>query len=356
MRPSLVGIIAGLMICAASAFGQTNDDSLREAQLDNAERQYQFGEIDSALRSFQAYIEAFPGTPHAIMRLGECYVIAEKYDSAALYLKAAIGNGSVDSGGPSLHTDLGWAYFKMRDFPRAIEEYKTRLAESPDDSEARGHLGQVYIEMADYVNAVAELERACQHRDSDSLRCRDLEIAVSNWCVELSKKNDYDSIETLVTREINRGYLFADLYYWRGEALLHHDSAGAAVPAYVQATELRPTDPFSFLGLGHAYQTLGMFKVAADDGYSRAVALDPSSAFAYAGLGYCRLQAKQYALAVEALEKALQLNPADNSSKYNAVLSYLELQNTDKACAHWRDLKSSAPDLANELASRITCK
>lgn len=333
-----------------------NTDSVARALMTAGEQFYENGANDSAIEAYRGVLALQPGTPHAIMRLGESYLLTGQYDSATIYLRAAISNHCVDSGAPSLLVDLGWAFYMLKDYPGAIQAYKDRLEEEPNDAEARGHLGQVYLQMHDHVSAVRELQKACMHRAEDSLRCRDLEIAVSNWCVDLAAKNDFDSIASVTSEMLGKNYVYADICYWRGEALLRHDSADAAMGMYRMAATLRPGDPFPFMGIGRAFQAKGLFARAAKEGFQKAVALDSTSAYAYASLGYCLNEAKQYKQAAAALEKALALNPEDTGSRYNLVMVYLELGNMPGACTHYLTLRTKAPDSASELAPRMRCK
>jgi adenylate cyclase len=82
------------------------------------------------------------------------------------------------------------------------------------------------------------------------------------------------------------------------------------------------------------------------------VALDPLSAFAYEGVGDAYLSARQYDLAIEQYQKALELNPNQAASRDSLGWCYVYKGMFEKGAEeiHKSDGDGSDPDLSPEIA------
>jgi tetratricopeptide (TPR) repeat protein len=133
--------------------------------------------------------------------------------------------------------------------------------------------------------------------------------------------------------------------------LLSEDQ-NAAIAATVQAN---PDSAEAQFELGNAYYEAGNWAQAII-AYQRAVELDPGYQAAYANLGVAYYQQQQFDLAASQYQKALELNPKDGEVAYNLGALYLqqalsagEQPNPDlinRAIAQLEDALEISPDLA----------
>ena len=175
----------------------------------------------------------------------------------------------------------------------------------------------------------------------------------------------------------------ADVYGHMGLILMAAEYPAAAIPAFLNAMSLRPDDPQWLYYLGHLHRLRGEGAQAA--GYfERAVALQPTdvptlvwlgrvyldqgrteeaesafaaalpgSAAALAGVGLAALASRDYARAVDHLERALAADPRALSLHYPLAMSYRGLGNQGRADTHLERWSGGEPTLPDPLMDAV---
>jgi tetratricopeptide (TPR) repeat protein len=116
------------------------------------------GRIDDAERTFRAVIAKDPQHAEALNYLG--YMLAERgrqLDEAVDLVTRAL---VLDAENPSFLDSLGWAYFKKGAFERARDPLERAAAARPKNSVIQDHLGDLYVQVKRYRDAVAAFDRA----------------------------------------------------------------------------------------------------------------------------------------------------------------------------------------------------
>jgi tetratricopeptide (TPR) repeat protein len=136
----------------------------------------------------------------------------------------------------------------------------------------------------------------------------------------------YLNAQTLAPNEMRWPYYLGHVHRIRG------DAAGAA-RWFERVRQLEPNHLATLVWLGGAYLDLGR-PDAAEPLFTQAASLQPGSVAALFGLGRAALAKREYARAVDALERALATDPRTSIVHYPLALAYRGLGQVDKAAAH----------------------
>lgn len=109
--------------------------------------------------------------------------------------------------------------------------------------------------------------------------------------------------------------------YNKGYNLTNLDKKADALDAYQQAVVLDPTYSMAYFGRGKIYYFLGMWKEARAE-LTQAVTLSPKLAAAWAYLAESHVKLNDFALGMEAAEKAVQFGPTDPRSFRARAIGY----------------------------------
>jgi len=180
------------------------------------------------------------------------------------------------------------------DYDSAIQELKSCI----ETSDASGVslcsivLGQTYMEMGQFSNAILHLQKA----------------------VELGVK---DPTATTATK--------SGVLYWLGAAYHRNREYQKAINTFEQAIQFDPSSDRNFEWLSYAHYELGQYDEAITAA-KRAIKLKPDNANVYNNLGAAYGMKKQYADAIKALKKAIEIDPK-LSNPYNWMGRFLMEQN-----------------------------
>jgi predicted Zn-dependent protease len=114
--------------------------------------------FDAAERVFREMIAGDPAQADALNYLG--YLLAdrgERLDEAVSLIRRAL---DVERDNPSYLDSLGWAYFRLGDFAQAQAPLERAAAALPRTSVIQDHLGDLYLQMKRYREAVSAFDRA----------------------------------------------------------------------------------------------------------------------------------------------------------------------------------------------------
>lgn len=207
------------------------------------------------------------------------------------------------------------------DYDLAIQELKSCI----ETSAASGVtlctlvLGQTYMEMEQFSNAILHLQKA----------------------VELELK---DPTATTATK--------SGILYWLGAAYHRNREYQKAINTFKQAIQFDPSSDRNFEWLSYAHYELGQYDEAITAA-KRAIELKPDNANVYNNLGAAYGMNKQYAEAIKALKKAIEIDPK-LSNPYNWMGRFLMEQDAynEAAEAYKKGIEAapSNPNLREALA------
>ncbi len=163
------------------------------------------------------------------------------------------------------------------DYDLAIQKFKGCIEEGSLVSLCSIELGQTYLEMGQFSNAILHLQKV----------------------VELELKNPTTTTATK-----------SGVLYWLGVAYHRNREYQKAINTFEQGIQFNPSDVRNFEWLSYAHYELGQYDEAITAA-KRAIELKPDNDFAYSNLGRAYGMKKQYDEAIKALKKAIEINPKD---------------------------------------------
>ncbi len=137
---------------------QRRDPTDTDLQFELAAGYERSGRTEDAERVFRALIAKDPQHAEALNYLG--YMLAERgrqLDEAVDLVKRAL---VLDAENPSYLDSLGWAYFKKGSYDSARDPLERAAAARPRNSVIQDHLGDLYLQVKRYRDAVAAFDRA----------------------------------------------------------------------------------------------------------------------------------------------------------------------------------------------------
>jgi serine/threonine protein kinase/tetratricopeptide (TPR) repeat protein len=252
------------------------------------------GDPESALEFYIQAMQKDPKFALAYTHLADAflYMYTEKKDNiwAEKALGAAQRAEQLNDDLPEVHFSLGGAYAATRKTSQAIAEMKAGLELAPNSDQGYLRLGNLYLEIGQQQNAISQFKKA-------------IEVNPFYWVPH---------------RDLGRAY------YSIGED-------ENAVAEFRRVTELQPDNVEGWSNLATATLRIDNLQ-GAIEGYQKSIQLVPSS-LAYMNLGYVYTVSKEYPKAIEALEKAVELSPSDESARGNLADAYRYSGQKEKADA-----------------------
>ncbi len=141
-------------------------------------------------------------------------------------------------------------YYRLKDFPRALESFKSVIEIDPKFALARYYLGLTQVQLGDLDGAASSFERALE------LDPTNFSAVYSLGAIYLKKNRVSDALrEFQRATEINPNYALA--YEAQGELYLYLGRGQEAARALHRALEINPRLAKAHYNLGRAYQALG---------------------------------------------------------------------------------------------------
>ncbi|HEY1270552.1 MAG TPA: tetratricopeptide repeat protein [Terriglobales bacterium] len=206
-----------------------------------------------------------------------------------------------------IHHELGVAYYKKGDYPKAIEAFKKALTEDPGDNEATQLLGLSSYLAGRPADAIPYLER------------------VQTWFPRAN----------------------IDAAYILGICYIQTKDYPSARKAFAKMFDVAPDSAASYLFTARMLFRQE-FDPVAEEYAQKAAALDPKLPLAHFLLGELYLYKSRIPESIEEFQKELAINPGDAATYYKLADAYSRIQKFDDAerllqRSIWLDATSTGP-------------
>lgn len=239
------------------------------ARFREAGEHYRAGRLDDAVRLLESVLAEAPGFARGWFLLGFVEGLRGRFDVAVGSLERAVALEPQDTESRYL---LGKALAQAGRVPAAIRAYRETLARAPAHASALTELGTLLQDQGDLVAAIDHHRRAAAADPRSPIVLNNLGAAL---------------------REAHRPH--------------------EAVAALRAAAAIPPIRPEVMLNLGNALKDLGAFDDAAE-AFGNGLAAAPQNANLQAGLGIVLAARDRSREAITALERALELDPANGGA------------------------------------------
>jgi tetratricopeptide (TPR) repeat protein len=273
------------------------------AQLDRGQKLFQAGDLDGAMKEFDAAAKADPNDPRAPYLRGVVFEKKGAPQAAEKAYRDSLGRRSF----PPAHSNLGAlllargergeaekelqaaikgdpknadAHYNMgllrdaeKKLPEAVAAYREAARVRPDDLAIRLNLGAALRRTGDLEGALAELRQATRLGPKDA-------IAWSNLGLLLSDKKSYDEARAALQKATQLDPKYVVAWYGLGRVEMRRKQAGAAADALEKARKLEPKD--AGIAVDHCRALVDKDPLAARalSECRAALALEPDSAMA----------------------------------------------------------------------------
>jgi len=254
------------------------------------------GMYEEAISKLKRAIEIIPDCEGVYNNLGIAYLGKGMHDEAIVEFKRAL---EISSSYAEVHRGLGIAYCNKAMYGEAIVELTKALAINPDDAHAHYVLGMTYYRKGTYNEAIAELKRALEINP---------DYAEAHYELGLTyyEKGMYDEEIAEYKKAIESSPGYFDPHY--NLRIVYHGRGmyDEAIVEFKRALEISPSNTEVHFNLGSAYDRKGMFSEAITE-YKSALGINPNFAKAYNNLAIVYYIKKEYILAIEYCDKAIEL-------------------------------------------------
>lgn len=245
-------------------------------------------------------------------------------------------------------SNLGVAQRALKSFDAAEASFRAALALRPDYADALSNLGVVLTELRRYDEAAAALDRAAT-----------LNPAAAQTWLNLGNARLRLSLWTEASQAFERAIAlrpdYAEAYANLGAAQKAQGLQALAVESYAAAARLSPGSALALHNLGLILGDARRFDEAVD-ALDRAVGLDPASVSMWVDFGNALYEQARtrndasalpiYDLAASAHHKALELEPELVAAHYNLGLVLLDRGQLEESVAAFRTAIDLRPDYA----------
>jgi tetratricopeptide (TPR) repeat protein len=194
---------------------------------------------------------------------------------------------------------VGEEFYEKKDYKAAIEEFTQVINLKADHDEAYYYRGLSHLALNDLDKAVDDLKKATAYKDKEGA-----------YHLSLGKvyflKGDYQNALTSFTNAIDNDKKNLEAYEYKTRTLLHLNRFQAAVDNANEAVLIEKTAK-NYLLLGASLDSIKNYKDAAYN-YGRAKFYDSKMVDAYSGLAYSNSMLKEFDKALEAANKAVELD------------------------------------------------
>ena len=326
-----------LMFCVAcGAKEKTDNTSLGMEAVQNLE-------YTEAIQYFNAALEEKEDERLVCRGMGLAYMGLSKYEDAIAYLEKALrlSNGSVQDIDYDINYYLATAYFKNGQAQEALQSYDAILALRPKEIEAYYLRGYVKLCGGNFESAKEDFDKTISLDPQNYDRLIQIYNAlVDNGYREVGK--EYLQQVIADNEKSISNYDLGRIYYY----LEDYESA----KNYLSQVKIS-SDYEASLYLGRTYEALGDYNYAASI-YNDYTLNDQSKAEIYNQLGLCRMQMKEYELALMAFQSAMNIegNGMMQTLKFNEIIAYEYMEEYKTAAALMSDYLKTYPD--DEAAQR----
>jgi tetratricopeptide (TPR) repeat protein len=280
----------------------------------HATQLHESGDIQGAIRSYQAILATHPQRVDVRSNLGAAYSRLGRYAEAIQQYKQAL---ALDSHNDAIRFNLALAYYKAAWFNEAASELSqfldTASKSLPQRPNAARLLADCLVRLGEYKKVIALLSPLAESDPSD----RTVAYLLGSALIGDGQSDQGQLIIDRVFRDENS----AEARLLMGSIFLLADDGRGAIKEFERALELNPKLPTLRAWYGRALMRMGDGEKAKTV-FKSELADNPNDFEANLYLGILLRQDKQFEEAFTHLSRAVQLRPRDQQAHYHLAAVY----------------------------------
>lgn len=336
-----VGVMLSLLALTLSpqhntqAIAQTRSTDVERA-FANATRLHEAGDIEGAIREYQAILKVHPERVDVRSNLGAAYSGRGRYEDAIEQYKLAL---AVDGRNQTILRNLALAYYKAALFAEAAAELTRFVAAAPEGLDLRKDavllLADCLVRLGEYKKVI-ELLSPLEAIDPNN---RTLAYVLGSALVGDGQVQRGQ----LIIDRVFRGDDSAEGRLLIGSILLLADDGQNAIKELEKAIELNPKLPTLRAWYGRALMRMGDGEKARS-AFKSELSDNPNDFDANLFLGVLLRQAKAFDEAFGYITRATKLRPRDSYARYHLGALYTSMGKPGEARVLLEDVVKEYPD------------
>lgn len=302
----------------------------------NAIRLHETGDIEGAIRDYQAILKSHPERMDVRSNLGAAYSRLGRYEEAIEQYKLALAR---DSRNQTIRRNLALAYYKAALFTEAAAELTRFVATTPEGIDQRKEavllLADCLVRLGEYKKVI-ELLSPLEASDPDN---RTLAYVLGSALVG---DGQVQRGQLLIDR-VFRGDDSAEGRLLIGSILLLADDGLTAIKELERAIELNPKLPTLRAWYGRALMRMGDSEKARS-AFKAELSDNPNDFDANLFMGILLKQDRSLDEAFGFLSRAIRLRPRDSYARYQLGALYTTMGRPSEARVLLEDVVKEYPD------------
>jgi tetratricopeptide (TPR) repeat protein len=164
---------------------------------------------------------------------------------------------------------------------------------------------------------------------------------------------DANGALTSINKAIELDPKMSESYFYRGNIYYGQQNYPAALNDYLKAVELNPKYSEAYYNIGVTYSTTNQFQESIEP-LTKAISIMPNE-YMYQARGSSFFNLRRLQEAADDYAKAIAINPKNGQAYFNRGATYLNMQQTAKACADWKTASGLGFAKADEMI-KAYCK
>ena len=308
----IVSLLITVALFAVAVSAQDSSAAV-DSEFERATQLHQSGDLQGAIRAYQAILAAHPKRADVRSNLGAAYSGLGQYEAAIQQYKQAL---AIDPVNHPVRFNLAMAYYKAAWFNEAateLDKFITAAPASPQTANSRIILADCQVKIGEYKKVIDVLTPVAQSDPSNRAVAYLLGAA-------LIGDGQLDKGQAIIDR-VFRDDDSAEAHLLMGSILLLADDAQRALKEVERALELNAKVPSVHAWHGRVLMRLGDTEKA-KEAFRTELATNPNDFDANLYLGVLLRQDKLADEAAAYLKRAVELRPREQYAHYHLAAVY----------------------------------
>lgn len=300
------------------------------------------GQCREAIEKYKLALAADPGMTEALYERGWCQSELKDFAGAVSTLRKV---RDVWNGIAKVHFELGYAFQQLKQKDSALASYDRCLAINPAYSLVFKQRGNMMFADDDFTGALAQFARYIENAKSE---ITDYIFWYRKGYCENNGK-DYVNAKASIARSIQYKNDYATAYLEMGYACLKLKEDDDAIKWYQKAIELEPKSHIGYNGIAEVYRDNKRDMDMAMSWYQKTLSINNTERKANYGMGYCLNSKQRYKEAIPYLKQAIKSEATYSAAYTELGYSYFKTDSDNLALENLNKAIELNPKGANQL-------
>ena len=224
----------------------------------------------------------------------------------------------------------GNTYYSLKEYEKAINDYNTAIESNSNNASYYNNRGISFNSLKEYEKAINDYNKAIELNPSYAL-------AYNNRGVSFYNLKKYGKAIISYSRAIKLDPDYSSSYYNKGLVYKTFKKYEKAIKNYNKAIELNPNNSSYYNSRGNALNSSEKYEEAIED-YNKAIELNPNNSSYYNSRGNALNNSGKYEEAIEDYNRAIALNSNYDYYYYNKALAYYHYQKKNNNTKNFNEI------------------